>query len=65
MFSVSQKRMIANKIQLILRGTKHPELPDDEIQFHIYIRGKDSWSWADINNNGAVLNPEVKGLILS
>ena len=61
MFSVSQKRDIADAIQKILRATNHPELPDGdaEIRFNIHIDGADSWSWADIQNNGAVGNPGV------
>lgn len=59
MFSVEQKRMIAAKIQEILRETGHPELPADEIQFFLHVRGAESWSYADIRNNGAVQNPSV------
>jgi hypothetical protein len=60
MFSVRQKRMIAAEVQAILRGTGHPELPQDvEIQFQLHVEGKDAWSWADIRNNGAVLTPSV------
>lgn len=33
MFSVNQKRLIADAIQKILRETNHPELPDGEIPF--------------------------------
>ncbi|MCK9568798.1 hypothetical protein M0R72_07655 [Candidatus Pacearchaeota archaeon] len=59
MFSVLQKREIAEKIQTILRETVHPELPEGEIQFEIHIKGAESWSWAVIRNNGAVTNPGV------
>jgi len=59
MFSVQQKREISDKIQKILRETNHPELPEGEIQFLIHINGAESWSWADIKNNGAVTNPSV------
>lgn len=59
MFSVRQKREIANAVQLILRGTNHPELPKGEIQFALRVQGAESWSWADIRNNGAVDNPSV------
>lgn len=59
MFSVQQKRDIANRIQNILRCTQHPELPEGEIQFLIHVNGGESWSWADIRNNGAVDNPGV------
>lgn len=59
MFSVKQKREIVNKIQIILRETNHSELPEGEIRFHIHVKGKEDWSWADIKNNGAVLNPGV------
>jgi hypothetical protein len=54
MFSVQQKRQIANIVQQALRDTKHPELPEDEIQFHLHVWGAEEWSWADIRNNGAV-----------
>lgn len=59
MFSVAQKRHISEEVQKILRATKHPELPEGEIQFHLHVDGAESWSWADIRNNGAVVNPTV------
>jgi hypothetical protein len=59
MFSVREKREIADKIQAILRETKHPELPDGEIRFRISVRGAESWSWAEIENNEAVVDPSV------
>ena len=59
MFSLRQKREIADAVQRVLRDTAHPELPAGEIQFHLHIKGAESWSWADIRNNGAVPNPGV------
>jgi hypothetical protein len=59
MFSVRQKREIADAVQKILRDTKHPELPKGEIQFLLYVSGAESWSWANIRNNSAVQNPGV------
>lgn len=59
MFSIKQKREIAEKVQQILRDTGHPELPDDEIQFLLHVRGEWVMSWADIRNNGAVENPSI------
>jgi hypothetical protein len=59
MFSVAQKRAIADAVQNILRDTQHPELPCGEISFHLHVDGAESWSWADIRNNGAVLAPGV------
>jgi len=59
MFSVRQKREISDAVQKILRDTNHPELPEGEIQFHLHVDSAESWSWADIKNNGAVLVPEV------
>lgn len=59
MFSVNQKRKISAEIQKILKETNHPELPKGEIQFQIHIDGAESWSWADITNNGACINPSV------
>jgi hypothetical protein len=57
MFSVKQKREIAEKVQQLLRDTNHPELPEDEIRFHLHVEGDQPWSWSDIYNNGAVTNP--------
>ncbi len=59
MFSVKQKREISEAVQKVLRDTNHPELPKGEIYFHLHVMGAESWSWADIKNNGAVLNPDV------
>lgn len=59
MFSVNQKRQIADAVQKILRDTNHPELPKGEIQFALHVDGAESWSWADIRNNGAVTHPGV------
>jgi len=62
MFSVRQKQEIAEKVQQILRDTAHPELPEGEIQFQLHVDGAESWSWADIRNNGfytAEKPPEV------
>ena len=59
MFSVRQKREIADAVQKILRDTQHPELPTTEIQFVLEVRGAAAWSWAIIQNNGAVTNPTV------
>lgn len=59
MFSVEQKRWIAEKVQGILRATGHPELPAGEIQFSLHVDGASTWSWADIRNNGAVPVPGV------
>lgn len=60
MFSIRQKREIADAVQKILRATNHPELPsvDREIEFNLHVKGAESWSWADIKNNGSVVNPE-------
>ena len=59
MFSVRQKREIADKVQAILRETGHPELPRCEIAFRLQVFGAERWSWADIKNNSAVTNPSV------
>lgn len=60
MFSVRQKREISEAVQKVLRETNHPELPQEgEIGFLLRVDGAESWSWADIRNNGAVSNPGV------
>lgn len=59
MFSVQQKREIADAIQKILRVTNHPELPQGEIEFSLHVEGAQAWSWAHIRNNGAVGEPSA------
>ena len=59
MFSVQQKRDIANSVQQILRDTGHPELPITEIEFILHVHGRFQWSWADIQNNVVVPVPSV------
>lgn len=59
MFSTRQKCEIAKAVQKILRATNHPELPAGEINFTLHVEGAESWSWADIRNNGAVTQPKA------
>lgn len=60
MFSIRQKREISDAVQKILRATNHPELPSaGEIKFSLHVDGAESWSWADIVNNGAITEPGV------
>jgi len=59
MFSVRQKQEISERVQQVLRETHHPELPEGEIQFLLHVDGAESWSWADIRNNGAITEPSV------
>ena len=59
MFSMEQKRIISAAVQKILRDTNHPELPSGEIQFSLHVDGAESWCWADIRNNGAVVHPGI------
>jgi len=53
------KREISEAVQKILRDTNHPELPNSEINFSLHVNGAESWSWADIYNNGAIDKPGV------
>ncbi len=59
MFSLRQKREIADRVQVILRETNHSELPKGEIQFNLHVDGDESWSWADIRNNGSITDPKI------
>lgn len=59
MFSITQKRELSDSIQALLRSTNHPELPGSEIEFTLRVKGRESWSWAQIENNAAVPNPSV------
>ena len=60
MFSPQLKLIIAEKIQKILRETKHHELPPtNEIQFILHVDGAEGWSWANIRNNNALRHEKL------
>lgn len=51
MFSLKEKQEIAEKIERILLDLNHPEMPKEKPLFHLHVKGKESWSWADIEPN--------------
>jgi hypothetical protein len=51
MFSMEQKKLIAEEIEKLLLSFKHPEMPTEKPSFSLHIDGKESWSWADIKPN--------------
>ena len=51
MFSVSEKKLIAAKIEEILLSLNHPEMPKTKPKFLLHVEGAESWSWADIKPN--------------
>jgi len=59
MFSLREKRWIAEQVEKILRSTGHPELDLSNIKFQLHVEGAKEWSWADIRNNSDVPNPGV------
>ena len=59
MFSVREKKLIAESVQNTLRDTKNCELPEGEITFRLHVCGATHMSWADIKNNGDVISPDI------
>ena len=51
MFSVTEKQLIADKIEAMLLELKHPEMPDKMPVFELHVEGKERWSWANITPN--------------
>ena len=51
MFSMQEKKHIAEEIEKLLLKLNHPEMPKEKPIFHLHIYGKESWSWADIKPN--------------
>jgi len=51
MFSVAEKKLIAEKVEKILLDLKHPEMPTSKPKFMLHVDGEESWSWADIEPN--------------
>ena len=51
MFSVEEKKKIAEAIEKLLLDLKHPEMPTEKPKFKLHVDGKEGWSWADIEPN--------------
>lgn len=51
MFSVEEKKKIAEAVEKVLLDLKHPEMPKEKPFFRLYVAGKEPWSWADIQPN--------------
>jgi len=51
MFSMEQKKEIAQKVEELLLSFNHTEMPTEKPQFTLNIAGKESWSWAVIEPN--------------
>jgi len=51
MFSVAQKRQIAEAVEKVLLDFHHPEMPTTKPMFHLRVEGAESWSWAEIEPN--------------
>lgn len=51
MFSMEEKRKIADAVEKILMDIDHPEMPKSRPSFQLHVDGKENWSWADIEPN--------------
>ena len=51
MFSMKQKQKIAKAIEEVLLEFNHPEMPTERPFFKLFVGGKESWSFAEIEPN--------------
>lgn len=51
MFSIEEKKKIAEAVEKVLLEIDHPEMPKERPQFKLHVDGKENWSWADIVPN--------------
>ena len=51
MFSMEQKRKIAEELEKLLLSFNHPEMPTKKPVFLLRVEGKEAFSWADIKPN--------------
>jgi hypothetical protein len=58
MFSKDQKIKIAKVVEEIILSFNHPEMPKEKPDFSLCIKGKESWSYADIVPNWLFENEE-------
>ncbi len=51
MFSIDEKKQIAEAIEKLLLSFNHPEMPLEKPVFELAVLGKEQWSWAKIEPN--------------
>lgn len=51
MFSLEQKKQISEAVEKTLLSFDHPEMPKEKPDFTLSVKGKESWSWAEIKPN--------------
>ena len=51
MFSIEEKRKIAEAVEQVVISLDHPEMPKEKPVFKLHITGKEPWSFADITPN--------------
>lgn len=51
MFSITEKRKIAEAVEKLILALDHPEMPKSKPSFRLHIDGAESWSFADIEPN--------------
>ncbi len=54
MFSVEEKRKIAEEIEMLLLDLNHPEMPKENVKFKLHVDGAEDWSFADIEPNWVI-----------
>ena len=51
MFSIAEKKKIAEAVEKVLLELRHPEMPETRANFRLHVNGKEDWSFADILPN--------------
>ena len=57
MFSVKEKQKIAEVLEKTLLELNHPEMPKEKPFFKLHVKGKEEWSYADIEPNHTIKQP--------
>jgi len=51
MFSIEEKRKIAEELEKLLLSFNHPEIPKEKPDFRLYVDGKAGCYWDSIEPN--------------
>ena len=51
MFSIAEKKKIAEAVEKVLLELRHPEMPETRANFRLHVNGKEDRSFADILPN--------------
>lgn len=51
MFSMAEKKKIAEAVEKVILSLNHPEMTTEKVDFTLHVVGKEEWNYAEIFPN--------------